>query len=89
MAYLTCPDCMVPSPVADDAPRYLCFSCYAEIFFQTCPECGFKQAIPGRWREAFTCGKCGGKVSIPYRRSWANSTKAKDVQGYGYVYPKF
>jgi rRNA maturation protein Nop10 len=80
---------MVPSPVADDAVKYLCFSCYAEIVFHACPDCGFQQSIPARWRAAFTCGKCGGKVAIPHRRTFSTSARARSVKGYGYVYPKF
>ena len=89
MAYLTCPDCMSPSPVADDAVKYLCFSCYAEIAFHECPGCGYRQSIPTRWQRAFTCGKCEKKVDIPHRRTFTTSSKAKQVQGYGYIYPKF
>ncbi len=89
MAYLTCPDCMLPSPVSDYAVKYMCFSCSAEIFFETCGECGYRQAIPGRWQSAFTCGKCGEKVDIPRRRTYATGTRAKDVEGYGYMYPRF
>ena len=89
MAYLTCPDCMMPNPVADEAWKYACFSCFAEIVFQSCPECGFQQAIPSRWQNAFTCGKCEAKVDIPRTRLYSSATKAVAVKGYGYVYPKF
>jgi hypothetical protein len=88
MAYLTCPDCMMPNPVPDDAANYRCFTCFAQVVFQHCPECTFSQAIPARWEKAFTCGKCGGKVDIPRRRSYAISAKAREVQGYGYTYPR-
>jgi len=89
MAYLRCPDCMMPNHVSDDAAKYHCFSCFAEIVFQSCEEFGFEQAIPSRWREAFTCGKCEARVAIPHRRAYSTATKALVVQGYGYTYPKF
>lgn len=89
MAYLTCPDCRMPNSVADDAIKYLCLSCFAQIVFQSCPECSFEQAIPSRWQTAFTCGKCGVRVEIPRTRLYSSSTKAFAVKGYGHVYPKF
>ena len=49
MAYLKCPDCMMPNNVSDDAATYRCFSCFAEIVFDTCTECDYQQAIPSRW----------------------------------------
>lgn len=88
MAYLTCPDCMMPNSVGDDAIKYACFSCFAEIIFQECLACRLTQAIPTRWQNAFTCGRCGGKVDIPRTRLYSTSAKAKDVRGYGYIYPK-
>lgn len=88
MAYLTCPDCMMPNPVADDAVKSTCFSCFAEVVFETCQECGFHQSIPKRWQTAFTCGKCGARVPIPRSRMYSTSTKAMAVQGYGYTYPR-
>jgi ribosomal protein S27E len=88
MAYLTCPDCMMPNPVGDDAVKYACFTCYAEIIFETCPACSYKQAIPSRWQRAFTCGHCGDRVDIPRTRTFALSTKAREVVGYGSVYPR-
>ena len=88
MAYLTCPDCMMPNPVADDARKYTCFTCAAEIVFETCAECGFKQSIPARWQGAFTCGHCGAKCEIPRQRFYSAGTRADGVQGYGYVYPR-
>jgi ribosomal protein S27E len=88
MAYLTCPDCMMPNPVSDDAPAYACYSCSARIVFDRCPDCGFTQAIPERWQTAFACGACGERVVIPRRRSYATSTKARTVEGYGYMYPR-
>ena len=88
MAYLTCPDCMMPNHVGDDAIKYHCFSCSAEIVFESCVECHFQQAIPARWQVAFTCGRCGARCDIPRRRMYSTSTKALRVVGYGYVYPK-
>jgi hypothetical protein len=88
MAYMTCPDCMMPNHVADDAAKYHCFSCHAEIVFETCGECEFKQAIPSRWQRAYTCGRCGAKCDIPRQRFYSTATKAMAVMGYGYVYPK-
>ena len=88
MAYLTCPDCMMPNSVGDDAVKYMCFSCSAEIIFENCTTCGVGQAIPSRWQSAFTCGKCGAKVDIPRQRFYSTSAKAKDARGYGYIYPK-
>jgi len=88
MAYLTCPDCRMPNPVGDDAVKYACFTCYAEIIFETCPTCTYRQAIPTRWQRAFTCGNCEGKVDIPRERFFATSTKAREVEGYGYTFPR-
>ena len=88
MAYLTCPDCRMPNPVGDDAVKYACFTCYAEIVFEACPSCAYKQAIPTRWQRAFTCGACGGRVEIPRQRFFATSTRANQVEGYGYTYPR-
>ena len=88
MAYLTCPDCMVPNPVADDAVKFRCASCAAEIVFERCSECSYDQSIPERWHGAFTCGRCLAKVDIPRTRLYSTSAKAARVQGYGYIYPK-
>ena len=49
MAYLTCPDCRMPSPVEDGAISYRCFSCAADIRFEACHRCSYPQAIPSRW----------------------------------------
>ena len=68
--------------------KFACMSCFAEIVFETCSMCGFKQSIPARWMGAFTCGKCGERCEIPRRRMYSTSTKALGIQGYGYVYPK-
>ena len=89
MASLTCPDCRMSTQVSDDAIQYMCFGCFAQIIFETCPDCGFDQAIPSRWQSAFSCGKCSEKVLIPRVRLYSSSTKAKVVAGYGFTYPKF
>jgi hypothetical protein len=88
VAYLTCPDCMMPSPVGDDAVKFRCMSCWVEIVFETCNECGFRQSIPSRWHTAFTCAKCNSRCDIPRFRLYSTSTKAFGVEGYGYVYPR-
>ena len=88
MAYLTCPDCRMPNPVSDDAIEYRCFSCFAQIIFESCAECAYDQAIPARWQVRFTCGKCGAMVPIPRSRLYSTSTKAMRVEGYGHVYPR-
>jgi ribosomal protein S27E len=89
MAYITCPECRVPQQVSDDAARYQCFGCYSDIVFETCTECGFVQAIPSRAEKAFTCGHCEQKVDLPFTREFSTTTKAKNVQGYGFTYPRF
>jgi hypothetical protein len=89
MAYLTCPDCRMPSPVEDSAISYRCFSCASEIIFCKCHRCEYDQAIPSRWFGAFTCGRCDTKVDIPRQRLYSTSVKAQFVRGYGYTYPRF
>ena len=88
MAYLTCPDCMMANPVGDEAVATRCFACFAEIVFETCPQCRFQQTIPKRWTSAFTCGKCDERVPIPRTRLYSTSTRAQGVKGYGYTYPR-
>ena len=78
----------MPNPVADDAIKYMCFSCFAHIVFESCPSCGHDQAIPSRWQVAFSCGKCGEKVAIPRMRLYSRSTKAVRVTGFGYTWPR-
>jgi hypothetical protein len=79
---------MMPNVVADDAIKYHCFSCSAEIVFEACTECRHEQAIPARWQVAFTCAKCNAKVAIPRQRFYSSSAKAGAVRGYGYIYPR-
>jgi hypothetical protein len=79
---------MMPNHVGDDVIRYRCFSCHAEVVFETCDECGYAQSIPSRWQSAYACGRCGARCEIPRMRRYATSTKAVRVDGFGYVYPK-
>ena len=88
MAYLTCPDCMMPNHVGDTSAKYMCFSCYAEIIFETCGSCDYRQSIPSRWQRAYTCGRCGERCDIPRTRLYSSATKAAAVEGHGYMYPK-
>ena len=61
----------MPNAVGDDAIKYQCLSCFAEIVFETCLDCGFKQSVPARWNTAYTCGKCGVRCELPRRRLYA------------------
>jgi hypothetical protein len=79
---------MMPNPVADDAVQATCFSCFAELVFETCQGCGYQQSIPRRWEKAFSCGKCRSRVPIPRARRYSTSTKAMVVQGYGFTFPR-
>lgn len=79
---------MTPNHVGDTSAKYLCFSCFAEIVFETCDSCGFRQSIPSRWQRAYTCGRCLERCEIPRVRLYSTATKASTVEGYGYVYPK-
>jgi hypothetical protein len=78
----------MPNSVGDDAIKYQCMSCYAEIVFETCAICGYKQSIPTRWHSAYTCGKCDARCELPRRRLYSSSTKAVGVEGYGFAYPR-
>src|SRR2546428_13854520 len=86
MAYLTCPDCLMPAPVADDAANYTCFTCCAVVVFECCHECLFSQSISSRWLRAFTCATCGGKVVIPHRRAYAPLARRRDDKGTATTY---
>jgi hypothetical protein len=33
VAYLTCPWCLTPQLIADEAPEYRCYTCAAEVRF--------------------------------------------------------
>jgi len=86
MAYLTCPWCLTPQLIADEAPEYRCFTCAGEIRFFECPRCSTIQTVSKRWR-AFTCGSCDAKIDLPYQWSYANSSKAMFVQATGKAWP--
>lgn len=87
MAYLTCPWCLTPQQVQDDAPGYQCFTCYGEIRFFKCPHCAFVQTVNKGWT-AFTCGKCEEKVDLPRRWGYTVEARAVLVRGTGQTYPK-
>ncbi len=74
--------------VSEEADRHQCFTCYAEVRFATCSECGFKQTVSAKWT-AFTCSRCEAKVDLPGRWSYASSTKARQVQGQAHPWPRF
>ena len=88
MAYLTCPDCMMPNPVGDDAVKYACFTCFAEIIFETCPGVRVPAGGPLSVARRLRCGHCSQRVEIPRQRFFATSTRAKQVEGFGYMYPR-
>ena len=87
MAYLTCPWCLTPQLVDDDAITYRCFTCYAEVGFFACSECGLTQTVNKRWK-AFTCGRCEAKVDLPRRWSYGSAARAFRVRGSGQGWPK-
>jgi hypothetical protein len=78
----------MPNAVGDDAIKYQCLSCFAEIVFETCAGCGYRQSVPVRWHTAFTCGRCDARCELPRRRMFGSSTKAQGVEGYGFAYPR-
>jgi hypothetical protein len=86
VAYLTCPWCLTPQLVADDSIMYRCFTCYGEIGFYPCPECGYAQTVNKKW-VAFSCGKCDAKVTLPHRWSFTDAAKAYQVRGMGKSWP--
>ena len=87
MAYLTCPWCLTPQLIADDAAEYQCFTCYGEIRFFQCPECRTVQTVNKRWH-LFTCGHCDRKLELPYRWGYAQGATALKVTATGQPYPK-
>lgn len=87
MAYPTCPWCLTPQLIADEAAEYRCFTCYAEVRFFECPNCSLVQSVSKRWT-AFTCGKCDRKVDLPFRWGYADAAKAMGARGTGHPYPK-
>jgi len=86
VAYLTCPWCLTPQLIADDAMEYQCFTCYGEIRFFECPSCGTLQTVNKRWT-AFTCGKCRQKADLPQRWGYSNASRALRVRATGKPYP--
>lgn len=86
MAYLTCPWCLTPQLIADEAAEYRCFTCNGEIRFFACPGCSMVQTVSKRWR-AFSCFKCDTKVDLPYQWSYAAAGKAVRVEGTGKAWP--
>lgn len=87
MAYVTCPWCLTPQMVGDDAPGYQCLTCYGEIGFITCSECDFIQTVSKQW-SAFICGRCDATIQLPRRWGYAPGAKAYRVQGAGQSWPK-
>jgi hypothetical protein len=79
---------MTPQLTSDDVDHYQCYTCYAEIRFSTCPNCGVKQTVNVKWT-AFTCSGCESKVDLPRRWSYATSTKARDVRAAAHPWPRF
>lgn len=86
MAYLTCPWCLTPQMIADEAYEYRCFTCFAEIRFSTCPECKLVQTVNKGWR-AYECSKCRAQVELPLQWRFADSSKAMWVRGTGKPWP--
>ena len=72
MAYLTCPWCLTPQLIADEAPEYRCYTCAAEVRFFKCPNCSLVQTVSKQWR-MFTCGKlrheAGSAIPVGLRPS--------------------
>lgn len=86
MAYLTCPWCLTPQLIADEAAEYRCYTCAAEVRFFQCPNCQAVQSVNKRWR-AFTCGKCNTKVDLPYRWGYDRTATAIRVEVTGKSWP--
>ena len=78
----------MPTEVSDGAIRYQCFSCFAEVGFETCAHCGFVQTIAVRWGNKYTCGKCEREVRMSPRRAYGTSARAREVRGYGFTSPR-
>jgi hypothetical protein len=87
VAYLTCPWCLTPQLVADEASGYRCFTCSAEIAFVTCSSCGFVQTVSKRWTR-YTCGRCQAVGELPRRWGYEAGSIAAKVQGTGQSWPK-
>lgn len=86
MAYLTCPWCLTPQLVADEAPGYRCYTCSAEIAFFACSRCGLVQTVSKRWTR-FTCSGCGAVVDLPRRWGYAAEATAGRVRAAGKAWP--
>ncbi len=86
MAYITCPWCLTPQLIGDDAPGYQCFTCAGEIRFYECPECKLVQTVSKKWR-SFRCGKCDTKLDLPHQFGYFNAAKAFRVRGTGKSWP--
>ena len=86
MAYLTCPWCLTPQLIADEAAEYKCYTCAAEIRFFQCPNCSAVQSVNKRWR-AFVCGRCNTKVDLPYRWGYDRQSTAIRVEVTGKSWP--
>jgi hypothetical protein len=87
MAYLTCPWCNTPQLVADEAPGYQCFTCYGEIMFFDCPECGYVQTVSKRWTKCI-CGRCDQVLDLPRRWGYVAGARAIRVEGAAQTWPK-
>jgi hypothetical protein len=87
VAYVTCPWCMTPQLVGDEEDGYRCVTCFGDMRFHTCPDCGFRQTVSEKWT-AFTCGNCERKVDLPRRQTFADATRARQVQGIGHPWPR-
>jgi len=88
MAYVTCPWCLAPQLVGDEADEYRCFTCNGKIRFFQCPHCGLVQSVNRDWA-AFTCGKCDRKVDLPRQYGYAGSARAVRAEGTALPWPKF
>jgi hypothetical protein len=86
MAYLTCPWCLTPQLIADEADEYKCYTCTAEVRFFQCPNCSAVQSVNKRWR-AFICGRCNTKVDLPHRWVYDRATTAIRVEVTGKSWP--
>ncbi|MGZ8513212.1 MAG: hypothetical protein ACXWWL_07215 [Candidatus Limnocylindria bacterium] len=87
MAYLTCPWCLTPQLVADDAAGYQCFTCYAEVMFFSCPECSLVQTVSKKWAR-FICANCDAVLQLPRRWGYSSDAKAYLVKATGHSWPK-
>jgi hypothetical protein len=78
---------VVLTPSSSDEVPVQCFTCYGEIAFTTCPECGFIQTVSKKW-SAFTCGRCEATIELPRRWGYVPGAQAHRVQGAGQSWPK-